>query len=108
VAHRKGRTDEEFLIRRGAARMIRAHEIPRELEQLHPVGSGELAGGPEGLEQLAQLGILQHVYAGRELKLTAAHELAHDVDQLRVVLYGPVDGGIHVTPVEQDEAGVAR
>src|SRR5262249_33220399 len=47
VAHGKARADEEFLIRRGAAGMIRPHEIPGKFEQLHAVGGGEIAGGPE-------------------------------------------------------------
>jgi hypothetical protein len=59
--------------------MFRTHEIPGKLEQLHAVGGGEIAGGPERLEQLAQLRILEHVDAGRELKLAAAHQLADDV-----------------------------
>src|SRR5437879_4777665 len=50
VAHGKARADEKFLIRRGAAGVIRTHEIPGKFEQLHAVGGGEIAGGPERLE----------------------------------------------------------
>src|SRR5262249_33244903 len=81
---------------------------PGELEQLHSVGSGKLSGRPESLEQVAQLGILQHVDAGGELKMAAAHQLAHDVDQLRMVLHSPVNGGIEVTPGENDKTLVER
>ena len=92
----------------GAAGVVRSYEIPGELEQLHSIGGGKLSGRPKGLEQVAQLGILQHVDAGRELKLAAAHQLAHDVDQLRMVLHSPVNGGVEVTPVENDKAIVER
>src|SRR5262249_27047470 len=39
-----------------------------------------------------------------KLKLAATHQLAHDVDQLGMVLHGPVNGGIHITSIEHDEA----
>src|SRR5260370_35593017 len=96
VAYRKCRTDKKFLIRAGAARVVRANEIPSELEQLHAVDRGKLTGGPEGLEQIAQLRILQHVDACRELKLATAHQLAQDIDQLGMMLHCPIDRAIEI------------
>src|SRR5271166_1574545 len=108
VAHSECRTDEEFLVRRGPARVIRADEVPGKFEQLHAVDGGELAGSPERLEQVAQLRILDHVDACRKLELPASHELAQDVDQLAMVLHRPMDGGIEIAPVEDDKSIIER
>src|SRR5712691_11505313 len=56
IAHSEGRTDEEFLVGRGAAGVVRADQVPGQLEQLHAIGGGKFAGAPIGLEHVAQLG----------------------------------------------------
>jgi len=66
VAHRERGADEELLVGGGAACVVGADQVPGELEQLHAVHRGKFSGGPEGVEQLAQPGILDHLDAGRD------------------------------------------
>src|SRR5579863_6954317 len=69
VAHRKSRADEEFLVRRGPARMIGTDQIPGELEKLNPIERTLLSGSPERRKNISKLGVVYDVDACGELKL---------------------------------------
>src|ERR1051325_7324635 len=55
VAHRERRADEELLVGHGAARPLRADQVPGELEELHAVERALLRGRPVPSEPAPQL-----------------------------------------------------
>src|ERR1051326_5741810 len=102
VAHDERGAGVELLVLQVAAGELRADEVPGELEELHPVDGAALRSLEVGVELARELLVPGDGDVGGHLEHAAAAELAEPVDEGRVVLRAPLEGGVHHAPVEAD------
>src|ERR1043165_1876181 len=102
VAHDERGAGVELLVLQVAAGELRADEVPGELEELHPVDGATLRSLEAGVELAREVLVPGDGDVGGHLAHAAAAELAEPVDEGRVVLRAPLEGGVHHAPVEAD------
>ena len=100
AVHHEARPGIELLVLHVTSGEVGAEQVPGKIEQLHAVRRRLSRHRPIGLEGLAQLFVLEHRRIRRHLEHARAHQLAHRVADLRVVVGAPVQRRIDVAAVD--------
>src|SRR5262245_39720942 len=83
-----------------AAGKLGSKQVPGEIEQLHAIFCGTAWHRPIGLELLAQRLVAEHGCVRWQLEYACAHEFAHDVANLAVLIGAPVQGRVGITAID--------